>query len=111
MFSSDLRRYLLEIIAKYEIQYFGLNINNSDNKDLVKKMMKDIENFVNRFNFQLQDFPNALNILRNYEDLIEAFNTSEDIEDKIIQYQRIVLEFLKNVSQYLKNIFRTHLNN
>jgi len=73
--------------------------------------MKDIENFVNRFNFQLQDFPNALNILKNYEDLIETFNTSEDIEDKIIQYQRIVLEFLKNVSQYLKNIFRTYLNN
>ena len=102
MYNSDLRKYIFELAVNQELLYIRNHMNDFDEKQNIKKLTKNIDSFIHRIAIQLQDFPNALNILKNYEIFINNYENSDDFEEKIVIYQKLVLELIKNVSYFIK---------
>lgn len=100
MYNSDLRKYILELTVNQELLYIQENMKDLDEKENSRKLVKNIGIFIRRISTQLQGFPNALNILKNYEHLIYNYDSFEDYEEKLMVYQKLVLEITKNVNSY-----------
>lgn len=92
-YSVGLRHYILETLANQEIRYFT-RYSNSENKNC-DKLVRNIQKFMKNMTRQLNEFPDALNVLKEYRQLIEKIENEEDLEDVMMNYQLLILNLTK----------------
>lgn len=105
MFNSSLRKFIFEVASNYEFLFIQ-EAHGSEGRSDVKKILKNNDAFLKRLEGQLQDFPNALNILHPHKTLIDHYQSTEEAEEKSQILQKIVLELVKHVIPSPKK-FRT----